>query len=128
MNSVYYSGYLSVLLVCWACSLSFAGQRKICKSCDLTSGQEKRVLAVRGQILTKLGLTEPPLKDGDSVNVTREVLDTFNTVVQEREKEFNGQAMACGAGPDEEVEYFAKEILRLPLLEEHAKAILATGT
>ena len=105
-------------------SVSLEQQVDYCKSC-----REKRILAVRGQILTKLGLTESKLDvEQGSIEVPQDVLNTFNAVAEERAREFRAEEAAdLVAQYHAQEEYFAKEIVRLRLVETRAAAMKIAG-
>ena len=93
-------------------------EAKKCKNCHLKKAREKRLLAVRGQMLTKLGLFSPPeIRIPD--NVTHEnAMEIFNAVVEQRYAE----AMEELRLQKDDNDYFAKRIVQLPLEDDIAAA------
>ncbi|XP_031564885.1 transforming growth factor beta-3 proprotein-like [Actinia tenebrosa] len=85
--------------------------------------KESRLLAVRGQILTKLGLTAPPI-DKTQRNTNKEDLEAYQAVVEESEKQ-HGQEFECTRHLDRS-NYFAKRVVRLPLATRFGRTIQFT--
>jgi hypothetical protein len=86
--------------------------------------KDSRVLAVRGQILTKLGLTSPPL-DKTHKEPDKEDLEAYQAVVDENEKHY-GQELECTKHLDKN-NYFAKRVVRLPLNTRFGRTIQFAG-
>lgn len=85
--------------------------------------KESRILAVRGQILTKLGLTSPPIDKTHKTN--EEDLEAYQAVVEESEKQ-HGQEFECTGRLDRK-NYFAKRVVRLPLATRFGQTIQFIG-
>jgi len=95
-----------------------------CKSCNSRVEKEKRLLTVQGQILAKLGLTQPPSEEG-IMNVTRNAMRTYESAVQEKDKLILESKM-CRSRVEADEEYFAKRVETLTLEEEFARTVMAS--
>ena len=87
--------------------------------------REKRLIAVQGQILAKLGLTKPPNGEEFSMNVSREVMQTYKSAVQEKDKILL-ESKLCRSQVDSDEEYFAKRVERLLLEKEVARTVVSS--
>ena len=115
-----------LLYVCFSIWTNIASPSLVAgtKPCNLRLGREKRLLAVRGQILTKLGLTEPP-KERNFPNVSEEILQTYRSAVQEKQKLFE-KSDTCGTQVKVDEDYFAKRVVKLSLQKQYAKTIASS--
>lgn len=52
-----------------------------CKAVDMEQVKKRRIEAIRGQILSKLKLTEPPEVESEEITVPTEVLSVYNSTV-----------------------------------------------
>lgn len=109
---------LKYVLLCVALlvSLQLLLDAKKCKLCRRRA-REKRLLAVRGQILSKLGFSNPPKTESFNFdNATEEnVMNMFTFVVKQR----HGEALeALRLQQNDDSNYFAKEIVQLPLVDQ----------
>lgn len=86
--------------------------------------KESRILAIRGQILTKLGLTSPPI-DKTHHNTNKEDLEAYQAVVEESEQQ-QGQELECTRHLGKS-NYFAKRVERLPLTTRFGRTIQFAG-
>ena len=115
---------LHVWFLIW---LEFVGMAFVtgCKSCrNSRVERQKRLLAVQGQILAKLGLTKPP-NDETILNVTRDVMQTYRSAVQEKDKLFL-QSKMCRSQVEADEEYFAKRVERLVVEKESARTVITS--
>lgn len=116
--------WLHIWFLIW---LGFVGMAFVtgCKSCrNNRVEKQKRLLAVQGQILAKLGLTKPP-NDEAILNVTRAVMQTYRSAVQEKDKLFLESKM-CRSQVEADEEYFAKRVERLVLKKEFARTVITS--
>lgn len=113
--------WLQVWFVVW---MHFVGAAFVtgCKSCNNRVEREKRLLSVKGQILAKLGLMQPPNEE-TIMNVTRDVMQTYKSAVQEKDKPFLESKM-CRSQVEADDEYFAKRVERLMLEKEFARTVI----
>ncbi|NXI28904.1 TGFB1 factor, partial [Sterrhoptilus dennistouni] len=81
-----------------------------CRSLDLEAARLKRIEAVRGQILSKLRLPEPPPEPGPARPVlpeeVRALYNSTRELLRQRERD---------RGHEDPQEYWAKELLRFPM-------------
>ena len=96
-----------------------------CKTCNSRQAREKRLIAVQGQILAKLGLTKPPNGQENFMNVSREVMQTYKSAVQEKDKLLL-ESKLCRSQVDADEEYFAKRVERLLLEKEVARTVVSS--
>ena len=96
-----------------------------CKTCNSRQAREKRLIAVQGQILTKLGLTKPPNGQENFMNVSREVMQTYKSAVQEKDKLLL-ESKLCRSQVDADEEYLAKRVERLLLEREVARTVVSS--
>lgn len=96
-----------------------------CKTCNSRIEREKRLVAVQGQILTKLGLTKPPSDEKIFMNVSRDVMQTYRGAVQEKDKLLL-ESKRCRSQVDADEEYFAKRVERLGLEKEVARTVVSS--
>lgn len=95
-----------------------------CKTCNGKVEREKRLIAVQGQILAKLGLTRPPGEEEMAMNVSRDVLQTYKSALEEKDKLLLETKM-CRSQIGAE-EYFAKRVERLLLEKEVARTVVSS--
>lgn len=96
-----------------------------CKTCNTRQAREKRLIAVQGQILAKLGLTKPPNEQQIFMNVSHEVMQTYKSAVQEKDKLLL-ESKLCRSQVDADEEYFAKRVERLLLEKEAARTVVSS--
>lgn len=96
-----------------------------CKTCNSRQAREKRLIAVQGQILAKLGLTKPPNEQQIFMNVSHEVMQTYKSAVQEKDKLLL-ESKLCRSQVDADEEYFAKRVERLLLEKEAARTVVSS--
>lgn len=80
-------------------------------------------MAVQGQILSKLGLTKPPNEEEIFMNVSRDVMQTYRSAVEEKDKLLL-ESNLCRSQVDADEEYFAKRVERLVLEKEVARTVV----
>ncbi|XP_040179193.1 transforming growth factor beta-1 proprotein [Rana temporaria] len=61
--------------------LHVAMSMSTCKAVDMEQVKKRRIEAIRGQILSKLKLTEPPEVESEEITVPTEVLSVYNSTV-----------------------------------------------
>ena len=96
-----------------------------CKTCNSRQAREKRLITVQGQILAKLGLTKPPNGQENFMNVSREVMQTYKSAVQEKDKLLL-ESKLCRSQVAADEEYFAKRVERLLLEKEVARTVVSS--
>ena len=96
-----------------------------CKTCNSRQAREKRLIAVQGQIVAKLGLTKPQNGGEIFMNVSREVMQTYKSAVQEKDK-ILVESKLCRSQVDTDEEYFAKRVERLLLEKEVARTVVSS--
>lgn len=96
-----------------------------CKTCNSRQAREKRLMAIQGQILAKLGLTKPPNGEEIFMNVSREVMKTYKSAVHEKDK-LVLESKLCRSQVDTDEEYFAKRVERLLLENEVARTVVSS--
>ena len=119
---------LSFFNVLWAYIWLFIWLRLVgtafvfgCKTCNSRVEKEKRLWTVRGQILAKLGMTQPPSGE-NFMNISRDVMQTYKSAVHEKDKLFS-KSKLCRSQPESSEEYFAKRVERLTLEKEFARTM-----
>lgn len=107
--------------------MNFAGVAFItgCKTCNSRIEREKRLMAVQGQILAKLGMTKPPNEEKIFMNISRDVMQTYRNAVQEKDKLLL-ESKLCRSQVDADEEYFAKRVERLVLEREVARTVVSS--
>ncbi|NXS03463.1 TGFB1 factor, partial [Oxylabes madagascariensis] len=96
-------------VLCVLAVLAAARALSTCRSLDLEAARRKRIEAVRGQILSKLRLPEPPAEPGPARPLPEEVRALYNStreLLRQRERL---------RPPEDPQEYYAKELLRFPM-------------
>lgn len=78
---------------------------------DLQEYQDRRIAAIKGQILSKLGLTALPTDDGPE-DVPKDILDLFNQTVTLLEEKYENEREQCKGMSGGSDDYFAQ----LPIL------------
>ncbi|XP_072166802.1 LOW QUALITY PROTEIN: transforming growth factor beta-3 proprotein-like [Diadema setosum] len=104
---------LTILLLTIA-GLGAGGQCKF----DLEEYETRRIAAIKGQILSKLGLTEPPTDDGPEV-VPKEVMDLFNHTVELLEAKYEREREQCSTVTGASDNYFAQVPILCDLIKGH---------
>nr|ATW73239.1 transforming growth factor beta1 [Quasipaa boulengeri] len=61
--------------------LHVAMSMSTCKAVDMEQVKKRRIEAIRGQILSKLKLTEPPAVDSEELTVPKEIMSIYNSTV-----------------------------------------------
>lgn len=87
--------------------------------------KDSRLRAVRGQILTKLGLTAPP-EEHINITPTIEDLEAYNAVKNEIQKQHDDIATDCSHHYHMQG-YFAKSVVSLPLLKQTGRTVHYEG-
>ena len=82
---------------------------------NLADYQERRVKAIKGQILSKLGLTSPPTDDGPEV-IPKEVMDLFNRTATLLEQKYRKEKAHCSSGATDD--YFAQVPLQFNITQK----------
>ncbi|XP_063957579.1 transforming growth factor beta-2 proprotein-like [Lytechinus pictus] len=78
---------------------------------DLQEYQERRIAAIKGQILSKLGLTALPTDDGPE-EVDKRTMDLYNLTVSLLEEKYQNERQQCQGLAGSSDDYFAQ----LPIL------------
>ncbi|NXY00610.1 TGFB1 factor, partial [Centropus bengalensis] len=90
---------LAVLLAVLGAARAFS----TCRSLDLEAARRKRIEAVRGQILSKLRLSEPPKAESPAWPLPEEVQALYNSTQELLQQRARLQP------PERPDEYYAKE-------------------
>ncbi|XP_076004788.1 transforming growth factor beta-3 proprotein-like [Genypterus blacodes] len=98
--------FVLLLLNCATLSLSLS----TCATVDIDHVKRKRVEAIRGQILSKLGLTSPPQSLGPS-KIPYQIQALYNSTKELLEELGKDRQQSCGQD-NTETEYYAKEIYK----------------
>ncbi|GCB85573.1 hypothetical protein scyTo_0026230 [Scyliorhinus torazame] len=85
-----------------------------CPSLDLELYRRRRIEAIRGQILSKLQLTEAPDPDDIPDEVPLETLILYNSTRDMLRESAHRQELLCQRGSS--WEYYAKEMWRLDMI------------
>lgn len=93
--------FLYFLLDSTLLQISLGNQCKL----DFQQYEKRRIAAIKGQILSKLGMTAPPPDDGPS-DVPRDIMELFNDTVRLMEQKYIQQNAACQAAQSDD--FFAK--------------------
>lgn len=83
-----------------------------CNTLDLNQFKDKRIKAIRGQILSKLKLTSPPEHYPEPDEVSTEVIAIYNSTRDLLQEKANERAASCERERSEE-EYYAKEVYKI---------------
>ncbi|NWU18724.1 TGFB1 factor, partial [Cephalopterus ornatus] len=97
--------FLAVFLALLGASRAFS----TCRTLDLEAARRKRIEAVRGQILSKLRLPEPPPDPPPAPALPEDVRALYNST-----RELLRQR-ALTRPPDDPEDYYAKELHRFPM-------------
>jgi len=80
---------------------------------DLAVVKEKRLGAIRNQILSKLNMTEPPPNPTVPYNLTPEIRETYYTIKEAFEREARARSAGCV-----DDNYFARKVsITVPMQE-----------
>ena len=123
-------GWLSLLL---ALSMSvslprlIAGKHAGCQpKLDEDRVRERQILAIKQQILDKLGLRNAP-RELPPTNISREAMDLYRTAVARRRKRKRRNVREEVGKEVEDEGYFAKRLVDIPITlnygESHARAV-----
>eukprot|EP00061_Rhincodon_typus_P012189 g37768.t1 len=85
-----------------------------CNTLDMEQFMKKRIEAIRGQILSKLKLTNPPETYPEPEEVSSEVIAIYNSTRDLLLEKANERAATCERERSEE-EYYAKEVYKIDM-------------
>lgn len=89
--------------------LHVAMSMSTCKAVDMEEVKKRRIEAIRGQILSKLMLTEPPDAEIEETSLTPEILSLYNSTIEAiKEKTEKEKPIVEG--------YYSEQVKRLELL------------
>ncbi|XP_066552399.1 transforming growth factor beta-2 proprotein [Amia ocellicauda] len=108
MNCYILSVFLTLDLATLAVSLS------TCSTLDMDQFMEKRIQAIRGQILSKLKLDSPPVHYPEPGEVSKDIIAIYNSTRDLLQEKANERAATCERDRSEE-EYYAKEVHRVDM-------------
>ncbi|XP_026228388.1 transforming growth factor beta-2 proprotein isoform X2 [Anabas testudineus] len=108
MNLCIVSLLLTLDLATVALSLS------TCSTLDMDQFKKKRIEAIRGQILSKLKLTNPPTDFPQPEEVSRDIVAIYNSTRDLLQEKANERAATCERQRSEE-EYYAKEVHKIDM-------------
>ncbi|XP_072285467.1 transforming growth factor beta-1 proprotein [Pyxicephalus adspersus] len=104
------------LLVLLVDLLHVAMSMSTCKAVDMEQVKKRRIEAIRGQILSKLKLTEPPDVESEEMTVPIEVLSIYNSTVDTIQEKIKKEK------PVGE-EYYSKQVERIEMIRnEHSQS------
>uniref|UniRef100_A0A672GDY3 Transforming growth factor beta n=1 Tax=Salarias fasciatus TaxID=181472 RepID=A0A672GDY3_SALFA len=86
-----------------------------CSTLDMDQFKKKRIEAIRGQILSKLKLTNPPEDFPEPEEVSRDIVAIYNSTRDLLQEKANERAATCERQRSEE-EYYAKEVHKIDML------------
>lgn len=94
--------------------LHVAMSMSTCKAVDMEEVKKRRIEAIRGQILSKLMLTEPPDAEIEETSLTPEILSLYNSTIEAiKEKTEKEKPFVEG--------YYSEQVKRLELLNADEK-------
>ncbi|KAM9323946.1 transforming growth factor beta-1 proprotein [Gastrophryne carolinensis] len=79
-----------------------------CKAVDMEQVKKRRIEAIRGQILSKLRLTEPPEVESEEMTVPDEVLSIYNSTVDTIKEKTEKEKPVLE-------EYYSKQVIRIEM-------------
>ncbi|XP_063793904.1 transforming growth factor beta-1 proprotein [Pseudophryne corroboree] len=82
-----------------------------CKAVDMEQVKKRRIEAIRGQILSKLRLTEPPKVESEELSIPEEILSIYNSTVDTIQKRIEKEKPIVE-------EYYAKQVERIVMNSE----------
>ncbi|KAM8847587.1 transforming growth factor beta-2 proprotein [Synchiropus picturatus] len=85
-----------------------------CSTLDMDQFRKKRIEAIRGQILSKLKLTNPPEEFPEPEEVSRDIVAIYNSTRDLLQEKANERAATCERQRSEE-EYYAKEVYKIDM-------------
>lgn len=116
--------FVSLLLIWDLVSVAFS--LSTCSILDMEQFKKKRIEAVRGQILSKLKLTNPPEDFPEPEDVSRDIVAIYNSTRDLLQEKANERAATCERQRSEE-EYYAKEVHKIemqPIYPSESKCLL----
>ncbi|XP_071981903.1 transforming growth factor beta-1 proprotein [Engystomops pustulosus] len=94
--------------------LHVAKSMSTCKAVDMEEVKKRRIEAIRGQILSKLMLTEPPDVESEEMTVSEEILSAYNSTLEAiKEKTEKEKPMVEG--------YYSEQVLRINMFKTDDK-------
>lgn len=108
MNLCVVSLLLALDLATVALSLS------TCSTLDMDQFKKKRVEAIRGQILSKLKLANPPSEFPEPEDVSPDIVAIYKSTRDLLQEKANERAATCERQRSEE-EYYAKEVHKIDM-------------
>lgn len=117
------TGWLFLLLLALECLCS-AFALSTCKTVDMELMKRKRIEAIRGQILSKLKLSSPPVVDDGDVSLSDEIVALYNITADLIKEKVTEEPRET---PQEE--YYAKEVNMFKMLpsDDGERAIRGGG-
>lgn len=85
-----------------------------CSTLDVDQFRRKRIEAVKGQILSKLKLAEPPSEFPEPEDVSADVVAIYKSTRDLLQEKANERAATCERQRSEE-EYYAKEVHKIDM-------------
>lgn len=85
-----------------------------CSTLDMEQFKKKRIEAIRGQILSKLKLAEPPSEFPEPEDVSPDVVAIYKSTRDLLQEKANERAATCERQRSEE-EYYAKEVHKIDM-------------
>ncbi|XP_019735606.1 transforming growth factor beta-2 proprotein [Hippocampus comes] len=104
--------FVSLLLILDLVSVAFS--LSTCSILDMEQFKKKRIEAVRGQILSKLKLANPPEDFPEPEDVSRDIVAIYNSTRDLLQEKANERAATCERQRSEE-EYYAKEVHKIEM-------------
>ncbi|XP_039624172.1 transforming growth factor beta-1 proprotein-like isoform X1 [Polypterus senegalus] len=101
-------------------SWSWTQGMSTCKTLDMEFVRKKRIEAIRGQILSKLKMSQEPTTESDGVTVPLEVMSLYNST-RDMVQDMSNQVVDGAQWETAEEDYFAKEVHKFKMIKnEHA--------
>lgn len=94
--------------------LHVAMSMSTCKAVDMEQVKRRRIEAIRGQILSKLKLTEPPEVESEEITVPAEVLSVYNSTVDMIQEKIKKEKPVVE-------EYYSKQVEKIEMLAEDSR-------
>lgn len=89
--------------------LHVAMSMSTCKAVDMEQVKRRRIEAIRGQILSKLKLTEPPEVQSEEITVPTEVLSVYNSTVDMIKEKIKKEKPVVE-------EYYSKQVEKIEII------------
>ncbi|XP_028652923.1 transforming growth factor beta-1 proprotein-like [Erpetoichthys calabaricus] len=102
-------------------SWSWTQGMSTCKTLDMELVRKKRIEAIRGQILSKLKMSQEPTTESDGVTVPLEVMSLYNST-RDMVQDMSNQVVEGPYWETAEEDYFAKEVHKFKMIKKEPKS------